>query len=1556
MDLPTYTNIWRIEKRLYKLYDFRLPRPLPVVTFGVWLGVTVVWCVLMQLVGIPFAPPFGHVVWLVPPGVIAVLASRPVIEGKRLNELLLSQARYIAEPRVYTRLAPQHEPTEITVTARVWHRAFPARARQGHPATDTAETAREHGAPDRGEVEHEWNHEPFAQPLGSLMAAAEPPQPAQAAPEADPEPTTDAEQGPPALAPAALPTTDIDRTPLTSPSAEPRETAEEDPLVVRAASPSLEQAPAEATETAPDGDASPQPAPATAATAESAEPAPATQDSPPSSPAFAPHTEEEPLHVPGTWPYAEHDHHTPAPKQWRPVQSAQQPQQEQRRRPRSLGRRVLNYFGFALPKAPSKDTTSSDGAARHTPEPSRPKAPSRPDPPERHRAGDEPAAPALPAPSNEEPEETENAPWYTSLGVSSGETPWPLSSKAAYQRGDTQPMAPSAPDRTVARRRAEEIMAAPAPDNEQPSAVAPETAGWLPQPTAEETDPPTTQATDSAEATGETTAPAAADPSRPATQAAPPSENAPWNHEWARRRLRGRGQSAAIKRRLERERAHTPQPPERGHGLATPATAEEAQQQQEQALPRERPHAAPWELADPAPHRDGEPTAEIADTPETAAPTAEPATHGSAVAPEDIGDHPLAATASDTGEHTGRDSDSPEDTGLSPAPDTGLVQPGQQPDPLTEWFGPEAPETQRSTPHAPTSGADAPRDDTPRRGGSGLTERRKRLRRQSQPATPPYGQRSADAAAPSEPTDPPREQEPQPAPPAAEPAQPAEAAANSDPPAAPQPAPDEDRPTAFPGVAVPPPTADTASGLGETAPAPPKDRAAEPSRQAPEAAEPSPQPVDHAAPAAPLQSPAAPAGNAAGSPQPEPGISTPPADRDEREPAASEGTASTDPAESVAPAGAHDAHERPAQTGESTDSQALADTPPAAQQPSAAAPSDPWGSDAPAPTGDAAPQAQTAAASADAPEPPQFKPSLELDHSTGEHESFSDVSGPRSRRTLHDFEAAERAAFLARRGDAGTNDTADSPPPAHQQRSRAAGDAGPASSSPRGAAQTENTDEHTSAPAEPPAARSADRLSRGVRSGGDPHASPQRLAASDQSSSDESVFTRVANNASRMGQLFTPSEGAVPEDHTEASTEDRATPSAAPASSRPDQPSEPSQPTAQGPHEPDTPSQGAAVDKPGLQLDHGTGEQQLLAGAPGIATPPGDDNGTDTAVASADIAGTGHSTTPPGQPEHADTSTGGASGPAQPEAAPPPASNASPSPSGGTRGWRRLARVVTGGNAATPKTELPEGDLSRLRTPIEGSRRVVVLGCTGGAGQTMTALMLGHTLAAYRDGRVVAVDVNPGSGGLSRRIQAETPETLTSLLANTGGVHSYPGMRGFTSQTSSGLEVVTSLDDPYVQTLDDRDYAGLTGLLERFYEITLLDPAATGVARALPVVDSLVLVAPASADAQRAVAMTFEWLDGHGYGHLRSKAVVVVNGVSKRSLNDVDAAEHVARGRCRAIVRVPWDDHLAAARDVIDVDALRTTTRRAHAALGGVLVSGFATASDAARPSSEARR
>ncbi|MFD0800100.1 conjugal transfer protein, partial [Streptomonospora algeriensis] len=121
MDLPTYTNIWRIEKKLYKLYDFRLPQPVSVVYIGVVVGVGFVWVMLLRLIGVPFEMPL-HVIYIVPPFVIAFLATRPVVEGKRLSELISSQARYLAEPKAFTRLRPEREPGTVEVTVRVWHR------------------------------------------------------------------------------------------------------------------------------------------------------------------------------------------------------------------------------------------------------------------------------------------------------------------------------------------------------------------------------------------------------------------------------------------------------------------------------------------------------------------------------------------------------------------------------------------------------------------------------------------------------------------------------------------------------------------------------------------------------------------------------------------------------------------------------------------------------------------------------------------------------------------------------------------------------------------------------------------------------------------------------------------------------------------------------------------------------------------------------------------------------------------------------------------------------------------------------------------------------------------------------------------------------------------------------------------------------------------------------------------------------------------------------------------------------------------------------------------
>jgi MinD-like ATPase involved in chromosome partitioning or flagellar assembly len=144
--------------------------------------------------------------------------------------------------------------------------------------------------------------------------------------------------------------------------------------------------------------------------------------------------------------------------------------------------------------------------------------------------------------------------------------------------------------------------------------------------------------------------------------------------------------------------------------------------------------------------------------------------------------------------------------------------------------------------------------------------------------------------------------------------------------------------------------------------------------------------------------------------------------------------------------------------------------------------------------------------------------------------------------------------------------------------------------------------------------------------------------------------------------------------------------------------------------------------------------------------------------------------------------------------------------------------------------------------------------------------------------------------------------------------------------------------------LDGDDFRRLADVLAGRYLLTMIDPAASGLTRILSAADQLVLVAPASPDAATSLANTQEWLGAHGHGELASRAVTVVNGVSRRTQQDVLRAESVARGRCRAIVRVPWDDLLSSRPGPHQQTTLQPQTRLAYTALAGVLVTSLAAA------------
>ena len=263
-------------------------------------------------------------------------------------------------------------------------------------------------------------------------------------------------------------------------------------------------------------------------------------------------------------------------------------------------------------------------------------------------------------------------------------------------------------------------------------------------------------------------------------------------------------------------------------------------------------------------------------------------------------------------------------------------------------------------------------------------------------------------------------------------------------------------------------------------------------------------------------------------------------------------------------------------------------------------------------------------------------------------------------------------------------------------------------------------------------------------------------------------------------------------------------------------------------------------------------------------------------------------------------------------------------------------------------------DRARVLLPIRGPRLIVVLGCTVGAGQTVTALMLADVLASLRTEPVAALDLNPGQTSLAELAGTAPAATARGLLA---------GQQAAVPRNPGQLDLIAH---DFVADgrpdLTDAEYTRLIRILGSRYPLTLTDPGATAVARVLPVADQLVLVAPASADAAQAVTMTMEWLDGHGYGDLVTDAIAVINGVSKRSMTHVEQAELVVRGRCRATVRVPWDDHLGAPRDEQLAAApggpgtgeasrfgqLRPPVQHAYTALAGVLVSALAV--EPARP------
>jgi MinD-like ATPase involved in chromosome partitioning or flagellar assembly len=337
---------------------------------------------------------------------------------------------------------------------------------------------------------------------------------------------------------------------------------------------------------------------------------------------------------------------------------------------------------------------------------------------------------------------------------------------------------------------------------------------------------------------------------------------------------------------------------------------------------------------------------------------------------------------------------------------------------------------------------------------------------------------------------------------------------------------------------------------------------------------------------------------------------------------------------------------------------------------------------------------------------------------------------------------------------------------------------------------------------------------------------------------------------------------------------------------------------------------------------------------------------------------------PPASPPVVVVPAQGTAAAGPPTVRPPTVERALGGPAGQrSQNWHDHVVVVPGG-AGPGRPDAGKRDRTRATQPVDGSRLVAVLGCTVGAGQTVTTLIVSELLASLRGQAVAALDLNPGPASLGELAAPRARVMVSSLFAaagagQPGGPRQAAGQNLPTSHPQGGpgrLDVVTpAVGGDGSLTLSEPEYRRLFDVVAARYPLGLADPGAAAVARVLAVADQLVLVAPASPDAAQSLAMTTEWLAAHGYGALTANAITVLNGLSKRSMPHAEQAELVVRGRCRAIVRVPWDDHLAEPQagqgtpgspsqlgEPSRLTQLRPPVLAAYTALAGVLVASLA--------------
>lgn len=245
-----------------------------------------------------------------------------------------------------------------------------------------------------------------------------------------------------------------------------------------------------------------------------------------------------------------------------------------------------------------------------------------------------------------------------------------------------------------------------------------------------------------------------------------------------------------------------------------------------------------------------------------------------------------------------------------------------------------------------------------------------------------------------------------------------------------------------------------------------------------------------------------------------------------------------------------------------------------------------------------------------------------------------------------------------------------------------------------------------------------------------------------------------------------------------------------------------------------------------------------------------------------------------------------------------------------------------------------------------GAKFVPVLSRKGGVGKTTVTTLLGMALADAREDRVIAIDANPDRGTLAERVGRTSGKTVRDLVRVREEVHGFNDISQIVARDHTRLDVLASDADPHVsEAFNDQDYLQVADIAAHFYSIVLTDTG-TGIVHSvmgatLDHADTLVVVAGLSVDEARLASETLSWLEANGYAEQVRSAVVVLNtsrpGAALVRADELDA--HF-RSRVRAVIRLPYDAHIASG-GAISFRELAPATRAAAREIAAVVVEGL---------------